>query len=109
MKKEDRKIKNRRKLQALNRQNLPKLVVFRSLTNIYAQIIDVNGKVLAQASSLKIKEGSKSEQAEKVGQLIGQMALKNKVRQVIFDRRDYRYHGRVKILAEAVKKEGLKI
>ena len=89
----------------------PRLNVFRSNTNIYAQIIDdVAGVTLASASSKdeSIEKGSKSEQAAAVGKLIAERATEKGVSQVVFDRGGYIYHGRVKALAEAARESGLK-
>ena len=88
----------------------PRLTVFRSNTQIYAQIIDdLAGKTLASASSLGIKDKmTKTEQASKVGELIAKAAQEAGVTTVIFDRNGYLYHGRVKQLAESARNAGLK-
>ena len=90
----------------------PRLDVFRSNSNIYAQIIDdVNGVTLAAASSNEkdFKEnGSNKEGARKVGQLIAERAAAKGIEQVVFDRGGYIYHGRVKELAEGAREGGLK-
>lgn len=92
----------------------PRLNVFRSLTHIYAQIIDDGrGHTLVSASTLdpevrdKIKGLSKTEQARLVGQILAQRALARGVRQVVFDRGGYLYHGRVKALADGSREGGL--
>jgi len=92
----------------------PRLNVFRSLTHIYAQIIDDGrGHTLVSASTLdpevrdKIKGLSKTEQARLVGQVLAQRALARGVRQVVFDRGGYLYHGRVKALADGSRQGGL--
>jgi large subunit ribosomal protein L18 len=88
----------------------PRLTVFRSNTQIYAQIIDdVKGVTLAAASSLGNKEKiTKTEQAAVVGKLIAKNALEAGVKEVVFDRNGYLYHGRVKQLADAAREGGLK-
>jgi len=93
----------------------PRLCVFRSLTHIYAQVIDDSkGNTLASASTLdpEIKgetDGkAKSAQAELVGSLVAKRALTKGINQVVFDRGGYKYHGRVKALAEAARQAGLK-
>lgn len=88
----------------------PRLSVFRSNSQIYAQVIDdVNGKTLASASSLGIKDKmTKTEQAAKVGALVAKAALAVGITEVVFDRNGYLYHGRVKQLADAARKAGLK-
>jgi large subunit ribosomal protein L18 len=88
----------------------PRLTVFRSNCQIYAQIIDdVAGRTLAAASSLGLKDKmTKTEQAAKVGELIAQAAQKAGVESVVFDRNGYLYHGRVKQLADSAREAGLK-
>lgn len=88
----------------------PRLTVFRSNTQIYAQLIDdVQGKTLASASSLGMKEKvTKTEQAAKVGALVAKAAQEAGITEVIFDRNGYLYHGRVKQLADAAREAGLK-
>ena len=89
----------------------PRLNVFRSETNIYAQVIDdVNGKTLVSASSLdKAFEGSGSNvaAAKKVGQMVAERCKAAGITSVVFDRGGYVYHGRVKALAEGARKAGL--
>ena len=89
----------------------PRLCVFRSLKNIYAQVIDdENGKTLASASSLD-KEfnqyGGNKEAAKLVGQAVAKAALEKGITEVVFDRGGYIYHGRVKALAEGAREGGL--
>jgi large subunit ribosomal protein L18 len=88
----------------------PRLTVFRSNAQIYAQVIDdVQGVTIASASSLGLKEKiSKTEQAAKVGALVAKVAQEAGITQVIFDRNGYLYHGRVKQLADAAREAGLK-
>ena len=92
----------------------PRLNVFRSLSGIYAQIIDDEaGQTLVSASSIdqelkgKMKGLAKIEQADLVGQKIGERAKKNGIETVVFDRGGYKYIGRVKALAEGARKAGL--
>ena len=86
----------------------PRLNVFRSNTNIYAQVIDdVAGVTLASASSLN-ETGTKTEQAQKVGELVAKAATAKGITEVAFDRGGYLYHGRVQALAEAARENGLK-
>lgn len=90
----------------------PRLNVFRSNSNIYAQLIDdVQGVTLAAASSID-KEfdgvGGNKDAARKVGQLIAKRAAEKKISQVVFDRGGYIYHGRIKELAEGAREGGLK-
>ena len=90
----------------------PRLCVFRSLKNIYAQVIDdENGKTLASASSLD-KEfnqyGGNKEAAKLVGQAVAKAALDKGITEVVFDRGGYIFHGRVQELAEGAREAGLK-
>ena len=88
----------------------PRLTVFRSNKQIYAQVIDdTTGKTLAAASSVKLADKApKKEIAAKVGEVIAKNALEAGVQAVVFDRNGYLYHGRVKELADAARKGGLK-
>ncbi len=90
----------------------PRLNVFRSNSNIFAQIIDdEKGITLVSASSidkeLKLENGSNIEAAKKVGELIAKRAKKAKITKVTFDRGGYLYHGRVEALAQAARENGL--
>ena len=92
----------------------PRLSVFRSSKHIYAQVIDdLKGETLASASSLErtLREGGKTgadiDAAKAVGKLLAERAVKNGVKEVIFDRGSYLYHGRVKALADAARESGL--
>jgi large subunit ribosomal protein L18 len=90
----------------------PRLSVFRSLGQIYAQVIDDSaGRTLAAASSLEEgmrgTDGSKTERARRVGSLVAERARAAGVTKVVFDRAGYRYHGRVRSLAEAAREAGL--
>ncbi len=92
----------------------PRLSVFRSSKHIYAQVIDdLKGTTLASASSLEKtmrdagKTGADIDAAKAVGKLLAERAVKNGVKEVIFDRGGYLYHGRVKALGEAARESGL--
>ncbi len=91
---------------------VPRLSVYRSNSNIFAQLIDdENGVTLVSASSidkdLKLANGSNIEAATKVGELLAERALKANIKEVVFDRGGHLYHGRVKALAEAARSKGL--
>ncbi len=90
----------------------PRLCVFRSEKNIYAQIIDdTAGKTLVSASSVEKDfgcSGSNKEGARKVGKLIGERAVAKGIEECVFDRGGYIYHGRVQELAEGAREGGLK-
>lgn len=92
----------------------PRLSVFRSLNHIYVQVIDdVSGRTLAAASTLDkdMKAGSKHggnrQAAKKVGETIAQRALSKNIKEVVFDRGGYKYHGCIKALADAAREQGL--
>ncbi|MDI7775129.1 50S ribosomal protein L18 [Asticcacaulis sp. EMRT-3] len=102
--------RNRSRLRKLS-NGRPRLSVFRSDKNIYAQVIDDDsGVTLASASSLeggKGKSGTNQAAATEVGKLLAQRAIEKGVKDVVFDRGGYIYHGRVKALAEAARAAGL--
>jgi large subunit ribosomal protein L18 len=104
------KIKLRVRSKISGTPETPRMTVFRSNKQIYVQIVDDKiGKTLASASSLKLDEKvSKKEQAAKVGELISKNALEAGITGVVFDRNGYLYHGRVKEVADAARKGGLK-
>jgi large subunit ribosomal protein L18 len=90
----------------------PRLAVFRSLNHIYAQVIDdASGRTLAAASSLepdmRSATGTKSAEASVVGRLVAERARAAGVGKVVFDRAGFRYHGRIKSLADAAREAGL--
>jgi len=109
-----RKLRIRSRLVLHARTDRPRLTVFRSHKNIYAQIIDdTAGKTLVSASSRdkdlrdKIRYGGNVSAAAMVGSRIAQKAIEAGIKRVVFDRSGYAYHGRVKQLAEAARKAGL--
>lgn len=103
------KIKTRIRGKISGTASRPRLSVFRSNKQIYAQLIDdLAGKTLAAASSKGIEDGSKSEIAAKVGKTIAEKAMAAGISEVVFDRNGYLFHGRVKSLADAAREGGLK-
>jgi large subunit ribosomal protein L18 len=110
-----RKARHRRiRKKVFGTPECPRLAVFRSLKHIYAQIInDVAGTTLASASSLspsfrqELKGGGNQAAAKLVGKLIAEAAQAKGIKQVVFDRGGYSYHGRVKALAETARENGL--
>ncbi len=106
------KIKRRIRKNISGSAQTPRLSVYRSNKQIYAQLIDdVNGVTIASASSQGVKECenvTKVEQAAVVGKLIAEKAIKAGVETVVFDRNGYLYHGRVKSLADSAREGGLK-
>ena len=115
--KQDLRIRRRERLRYQLRQKghgRPRLSVFRSEKNIHAQVIDdARGHTLAAASSLDkgrkaaLKTGADKAAASAVGKLLAERALAAGVKQVVFDRGSYLYHGRVKALADAAREGGL--
>ncbi len=89
----------------------PRLSVYRSLTHIYAQLIDDSkNATLVSVKDLEVKSGkNKTEKAFEVGKLLGEKAKAKNISQAVFDRGIFRYHGRVKAVAEGAKEAGLKI
>jgi large subunit ribosomal protein L18 len=90
----------------------PRLAIFRSLNHIYAQVIDdTTGTTLAAASSLEVglrgADGPKTDDAKRVGQLVAERAKAAGIGPVVFDRAGFKYHGRVRSLAEAAREAGL--
>ncbi len=110
-----RKARVRAKIKGSNEK--PRLSIFRSNTHIYAQIInDVTKKTITAVSSLdvmskgvKTKKTTKTETARMVGAALGKKAKEAGIQRLVFDRGSYRYHGRVRALAEAVKAEGIQL
>ena len=105
------KIKKRIRKKVQGTSERPRLSVFRSNTSIYAQIIDdVKGVTLASASSLKLevaKGTTKLDLSKVVGANLAKVALEKGIKEVVFDRNGYLYHGRVKSLAEGAREGGL--
>jgi large subunit ribosomal protein L18 len=99
------KRKNRVRSKLKTNSTLPRLIVTRSLNHISAQVIDSKGIVQASATSQNqsFKGKTKTDQATEIGKLIATKLLKKEITAVVLDRGSYKYHGRVKALAEAVK------
>ncbi len=109
------KIDRRNKIKARIRGRIsgtatrPRMTVFRSNKQIYVQLVDdLAGKTLVSTSSKGIEEGTKIEIAAKVGENIAKKAIEAGISEVVFDRNGYLFHGRVKSLADAARKGGLK-
>ena len=103
---------DRLRLRVAGDASRPRLAVYRSLNHIYAQVIDdASGRTLAAASSLepdlKSATGTKTAEASVVGRFVAQRARAAGVERVVFDRAGFRYHGRVKSLADAAREAGL--
>jgi len=107
-----RKRHDRIRLSMAGSGERPRLAVFRSLNHIYAQVIDdASGRTLAAASTvekeLKGATSTKTEEAAVVGRLVAERAKAAGVERVVFDRAGFRYHGRIKSLADAAREAGL--
>lgn len=107
-----RKLRVRKKVRGTEER--PRLTVYRSLTHIYAQVInDITGQTMAAASTLSkelqgaLKATGNAEAAKAVGELIAQKALERGIKKVVFDRNGFLYHGRIKALADAARQKGL--
>ena len=86
----------------------PRLVVFRSLKHVYAQLVDdVQMRTLMTVSDSKVTEGTKTERSAEVGRRLAQQAKDAGITQVVFDRGGYKYHGRVKAVADGAREGGL--
>ena len=90
-------------------EECPRLAVFRSLKNIYAQVIDdAKGMTLAQANLKSLKAKNDISGAKKVGEKVAEICKGKNIEKVVFDRSGYKYHGKVKALAEGAREGGLK-
>ena len=112
--KTDIKVQKRKRLQKRIRTKVsgtterPRLAVFRSNKFIYTQLIDdTTGKTIAQASDVKIKKGAKAVRAAEVGKIIATVAKEKGIKKATFDRGGFKYAGRVKIVADEARKNGL--
>ena len=104
-----RKIRYSIRKKVFGTSERPRLAVFRSNKQIYAQLIDdVSGNTMAYASSVDNNKGTKIEQANEVGKLIANNAQKVGIDKVVFDRGGFLYHGRIKALANSAREAGLK-
>ncbi|MGD0831680.1 MAG: 50S ribosomal protein L18 [Terracidiphilus sp.] len=96
----------RRKLSGTEAR--PRLNVYRSLNHIYAQVIDdQKGETLVAASTIKMKTGGNVAAAKEIGKTVAELAVKQGIKKVVFDRGGYLYHGRIKALADAAREAGL--
>ena len=103
------KIKTRIRGKVAGTAERPRMSVFRSNKGIYVQLIDdLKGTTLCSASSRGMEATNKSELSEKVGEAVAKKALDLGITEVVFDRNGYLFHGRVKTLADAARKAGLK-
>ena len=100
---------NRVRSKIYGTKTKPRLVVFKSLNNHYVQLIDDDkGITLIGLSDLKDKKGTKTERAKLLGKKIAKLAKEKKITTCVFDRNGYKYHGRVKALADSARENGLK-
>ena len=107
-----RKLRNRKKLKTVS-VNRYRISVSKSLNNLSAQIIDdIQKKTLVSASSIekevKLKKIKKMEKSSMIGEILAKRAKEKNINEVYFDRGPYKYHGRIKIFAETLRKNGLK-
>lgn len=109
VKREARRKRVRAKIIGTNKK--PRLNIFRSLAHTYAQIIDdAAGKTLFSSSDIEVKgkaKATKTDKAKEVGKLVASKALAKGIKKVVFDRASYKYHGRVKAVADGAREAGL--
>ena len=104
--------RNRRKLKIRNRvigtNERPRLSVYRTNQHIYAQLVDdSNSQTILATSDVKLEKGTKSEKAKLVGEKLAKLAQTKKITKVFFDRNGFKFHGRIKELAQGAKDGGL--
>ena len=110
------KIKYRIRKRIIGTPERPRLVIFRSLNNVYAQLVDdTSGNTISSVSSIvkMVKtdlgeKASKTDKSKMIGKKIAEKAAEKGIKKVVFDRRGYKYHGKVKALADGVRSEGIK-
>ena len=108
--------RKKRKIQIIGTKERPRLVVYRSLKYVYGQLVDDSeNKVILALSSLsknapkELKAAkNKVEASHLIGKALGEQALKKNIKEIVFDRNGYLYHGRVKAFADGARKSGLK-
>ncbi|MEI9968707.1 MAG: 50S ribosomal protein L18 [Terracidiphilus sp.] len=102
------RIHNRIREKLSGTSERPRLNVYRSLNHIYVQVVDdQTGQTLVSASSIKLKSGGNVAAAKETGKAVAEKAVAKGIKQVVFDRGGYLYHGRVKALADAAREAGL--
>jgi len=101
--------KKRVRAKVFGTSQRPRLAVFKSLRNLYAQLIDdEKGNTLVSIDINKIKAKNNLEGAKKAGKLLAEKCLKKKIKNVVFDRAGYKFHGKIKALADGAREGGLK-
>jgi large subunit ribosomal protein L18 len=102
------RIHNRIRAKLSGTEARPRLNVYRSLNNIYAQLIDdEKGVTLVSASTIKLKTGGNVAAAREIGKTVAELAVEKGIKKVVFDRGGFLYHGRIKALADAAREAGL--
>ena len=102
------RIHNRIRAKLSGTEARPRLNVYRSLNNIYAQLIDdEKGVTLVSASTIKLKTGGNVAAAREIGKTVAELAVEKGIKRVVFDRGGFLYHGRIKALADAAREAGL--
>lgn len=108
--KSDKRLRLKRKIRmkVIGTDSVPRLSVYRSNKFIYAQLIDdTKGTTIASASDIKVKKGTKTEKAQKVGMDIAEAGKAKGIKKVVFDRNGFKYTGRIMTLADSARKGGL--
>lgn len=99
---------NRVRAKVIGTAKMPRLCVFKSNQHIYAQVIDdTKGKTILWANDFTKTKEKKMDKAQKLGKLVAQKAIEKKIKQVVFDRGGFKYHGRIKAVAEGAREGGL--
>jgi len=102
------RIHNRIRAKLSGTGERPRLNVYRSLNNIYVQLIDdEKGVTLVSASTIKLKTGGNVAAAREIGKTVAELAVEKGIKKVVFDRGGFLYHGRIKALADAAREAGL--
>lgn len=110
-KKLEKRIRLKKKIRTkiFGTATLPRLSVFRSNNYIYGQLInDEKGVTIVSSSDLKVKTGTKAERAKKIGEELAKSALSKGIKSCVFDRNGFKYTGRIKVLADSARENGLK-
>ena len=111
MSKNNRRLHKKRRIRAKisGTATCPRLAIFRSLENIYVQVIDDESqKTLVSVNLKEVSEKNNVDSAKKIGKLVADKCKKAKSEEIVFDRSGYKYHGKVKAIAEEARKNGLK-
>ena len=105
--KQSQKLRRKKRVKVKGTALMPRLSVFRSLKNIFAQLIDDDTKKTLVAANSKGIKVNKTEAAKEVGKILAKKAIEAGIKKIVFDKGSYRFHGRIKALADAARENGL--